>query len=211
MLQRWFRWPWFVFFGLGAADLGAEPAPSKPHLRPVSQPRPVPQPHPTKERKKADVERKAKSEEKPPLSKGRYIGAGILGSVVGLGSGHALVGEYKTVGWIFTTAEILSLVGLPLLSALVLAAIAWDGSIAATGDRLISIWSGFFYAGVILFFGFRIWQIVDIWKRPHSRVAWESATPSPASQPAPTFQAMLVPFVPGAGGLGLALAGSFSL
>ncbi len=100
-----------------------------------------------------------------PISKGRYIGGGITGSIVGFGIGHAIQGSgrYRDRGWIFTAGEGGSI-------AVMLAGVVncmgsrrdADGTIRSgcdTGGVL-------FTTGALAFVGFRIWEIVDLWVAP---------------------------------------------
>lgn len=70
-----------------------------------------------------------------PLTQARYITGGVIGSVVGFGIGHGIVGEYKSMGWVFTMSQALSL-SIPIVAATVMAIIFWDGSAAGTVDNL---------------------------------------------------------------------------
>ena len=38
----------------------------------------------------------------------QYVSGGTVGTAVGFGIGHALVGEYARIGWVFTMTEVLS-------------------------------------------------------------------------------------------------------
>lgn len=41
-----------------------------------------------------------------PISRDRYILGGVTGTVVGFGSGHAIVGKWKEMGWLYTAGEV---------------------------------------------------------------------------------------------------------
>ena len=105
---------------------------------------------------------KAAHIEKLPISNARYIGGGILGSVIGFGTGHAVVGEYESMGWMFTTIE----------GSIVAATIA--GSLAGyAGDPNsefdIVAWATFISVAIggALWLAIHIWEIVDLWQRPN--------------------------------------------
>lgn len=92
------------------------------------------------------------------ITAGPYIAGGIVGSVVGFGSGHAIQGRYLHDGWIFTLLE---------GSLLGIGAAAGDFSPGYLGSGRIGV------QGVTLFMlmGVRVWQIVDLWAKPpgHNR------------------------------------------
>jgi hypothetical protein len=136
-----------------------------------------------------------------PLTQTRYLVGGITGSVLGFGIGHAIVGEYSSMGWVFTMSEVLSL-SVPILAALVMAIVAWDGSVGATVDHLITTWGGFLWAGIALWAAFRVWEIIDLWMRPRHRIGLPKKTADATPQAIWTITPVVF-----SDGLGVGIAG----
>jgi hypothetical protein len=91
----------------------------------------------------------------------RYVVGGILGVYPGFGIGHAVEGRYKERGWIFTVGE--------GVSALFVAIGGVDCVVNDALSGQSNCNSGLLELGVIGFFGFKIWEIVDVWAIPPSR------------------------------------------
>ncbi len=95
------------------------------------------------------------------ISQGRYVAGGVVGSLVGFGVGHAIVGEYQSLGWAFTVGEAVGLAalsaGITTLSSCLFVFCSDERS--ARADAWITF-------GTVIYYGFRIWEIVDIWVRP---------------------------------------------
>ncbi|MCK6509882.1 hypothetical protein L6R29_07960 [Myxococcota bacterium] len=148
----------------------------------------------------------------PPLTQTCYIVGGVTGSVLGFGIGHGIVGEYNSMGWVFTMSQVLSL-AIPLLAALTMAIIYWDGSAAGTIDHLITTWANFLWVGVALWAAFRVWEIVDLWVRPHHRLSANnntSSTTQPIVAPMPSKAAFaIIPTILPQGGVGIDVVGQW--
>jgi uncharacterized protein YcfJ len=89
--------------------------------------------------------------DKTPVSMGKYITGGIIGTTIGFGIGHGIQGNgrYASKGWIFTAG----------MSAGMLASISGAVEcVATTNPNCSTFWAG---TGVLL--GFHIWEIVDVW------------------------------------------------
>ena len=96
--------------------------------------------------------------EKMPITKGRYIAGGIVGTAVGFGVGHAINGEYRNIGWLFTLGEVGSIA--TMIGGMVVGITdSIEGNPDSKGLTLMAI-------GAIAMTGFRIWEIVDVWTRP---------------------------------------------
>ena len=93
----------------------------------------------------------------PPVSKDRYIGGGVVGTLVGFGIGHGINGTYKKMGWVFTAGELLSLIAIyaGTLDSLV-------DSVAGQAPKV----SNTLVFGIYSLLGFRLWEIFDVWWRP---------------------------------------------
>ena|GEM_PF-5813051 len=147
-----------------------------------------------------------------PLTQTRYIVGGVTGSVLGFGIGHSIVGEYNSMGWVFTMSQVLSL-SIPILAALAMAIMYWDGSAAGTIDHLITAWGNFLWVGVALWAAFRVWEIADLWVRPHHRLSANN-NPSSTTQPTvapipPKASFAIIPTVLPQGGVGLGFVGQW--
>ncbi|MFO8070366.1 MAG: hypothetical protein R6V85_00705 [Polyangia bacterium] len=93
------------------------------------------------------------------ISKGRYAFGGLVGSVVGFGIGHAIHRHYKDCGWVFTLGEgagLLLFLSTPLLSMF---SVLDYGAVFGIG-----------IGGIVLWGGFKIWEIVDVWVRGHKHI-----------------------------------------
>lgn len=94
------------------------------------------------------------------ISKDSLVGGGLLGTVVGLGTGHIVYGEYSRKGWIFTVGEMSTLaIATGGLTAGV------TGCFTASSDRCSS-GIGLSLLGATAFFGLRLWEIIDVWTLP---------------------------------------------
>jgi hypothetical protein len=95
------------------------------------------------------------------LERGLYdtreiVAGGLLGTVIGFGSGHAVQSRYRSTGWIYTVGEAgaLGLIG---------GAAACSGSLGCVYSLALS--------GSALFIGFRLAETIDVWVHPanHNR------------------------------------------
>lgn len=100
------------------------------------------------------------------LDKGVYIGSGVLGTIVGFGTGHILQDRWENMGWVFTAGEAAG-------AALMIA--SWILN-PGGGRDIIGI------VGYVTFVGFRIWDIIDIWGEPLWNHRLEDSRPRRASQ-----------------------------
>jgi len=95
------------------------------------------------------------------ITKRRYVGAGFLGTFIGLGLGHAAVYEWTNFGWIFTVGEIVLGGG----SLLILAAEYNNNMPGNDMDWFqASGWMAILAAIV------KVWEMFDIWIRPHHKI-----------------------------------------
>ncbi len=85
----------------------------------------------------------------------RYIAGGLLGTLLGLGIGHAVNGTWREIGRVFTYGEIIAIGS--LTTGLMMTGFDLDGSDLGTA---------MFVNGMIVYVGLRIWEIVDVWLRP---------------------------------------------
>jgi hypothetical protein len=117
--------------------------------------------------------------EQEPLSAGRYVAGGLVGSTLGFGIGHAIVGEYRNMGMLFTISEVVSL-------AVAGAGVAIGGKAVfniGNGIGITDVESGLSNAGAIvagacmalvglvLYGVFHLWELVDVWMRPAGRLS----------------------------------------
>lgn len=97
------------------------------------------------------------------ISTARYVTGGILGTYpIGFGVGHAIQGRWSQDGWIFTAGELISVAAI-VGGLLGCVDNAFDDQKCSDVERTLV------GAGVIGFFGFRIWEIVDVWAVPPSQ------------------------------------------
>jgi hypothetical protein len=100
------------------------------------------------------------------IPQGRYIAGGLVGTFLGLGLGHAVVGKYGEMGWVFTVGELaaLTLVGFGMAQGLGDIFTCWGSGCnneASSGFGLMT-------AGMLAFYAFRLWEVIDVWVRPNS-------------------------------------------
>ncbi len=107
--------------------------------------------------------------ERGPYTRDEIVGGGLLGTLVGFGTGHAAQGRWKDTGWIYTAGE---------GSAVAAVAIGVPSCTAAHDDDDSFLWSkeascvlavGGIAGGVWLLF--RIAETIDVWAHPqiHNR------------------------------------------
>lgn len=99
------------------------------------------------------------------ITNGRRITAGIIGSTVGFGIGHAIAGKYKSKGWMFTVTE--SIAGVVLLNGMAECLVegigdSWDDE-DDDDEEVESCDNDNFTYGMIATVGLRIWEAIDIW------------------------------------------------
>lgn len=92
-----------------------------------------------------------------PVSTGKYITGGVLGSTLGFGIGHGVQGRYGSKGWIFTATEAASL-------SLILAGCRELKDTDNDGDKDECNNNGLAAFGYVALVGFHIWEIIDVWR-----------------------------------------------
>jgi hypothetical protein len=97
-----------------------------------------------------------------PISTNRRVIAGITGTVVGFGTGHAIAGIYDHHGSVFTVGELAG-VGLFLYG---LSSRSTDLSCAGDTCLVTERVSLAVVTGPVLFGILKIWEIVDVWAHP---------------------------------------------
>jgi len=107
--------------------------------------------------------------ERGEYDKNEIVGGGLLGSIVGFGSGHVVQGRYAETGWIYTAGEG---AGLAVWGFGALGCVLGD-----QGDDLEDVLGSFecmtITAGVGLggFLAFKLAEIVDVWAHPAVQIA----------------------------------------
>ena len=99
-------------------------------------------------------------ESSKPISRARYVTGGILGTVLGMGTGHAINGQYLERGRIFTSGELAS------LGAVLAGGMTFALSVATQQQVLKWMSVGMSIGGVAAYLGFRIWEAIDVWYSP---------------------------------------------
>jgi hypothetical protein len=100
------------------------------------------------------------------ISDGAHIGGGIASIFIGFGAGQAIQGRWSDTGWIFTLGESAS-IALLIAGAIRIA----DDDIGDNDNDDESTGGTMLVGGLIGYFGFRIWDIVDAFGGPpeHNR------------------------------------------
>lgn len=111
------------------------------------------------------------AESSQPITKGHYIGGGVLGTVVGFGLGHAVQARPDSNKMKFFMISEAGVVGgsLFLLIALTSNECTQGGSeedecLSSRRNRQDNILT----AGVLSFVGLRLWEIYDLWSYPYT-------------------------------------------
>ncbi|MBL7714388.1 MAG: hypothetical protein JNL01_02905 [Bdellovibrionales bacterium] len=89
------------------------------------------------------------------ISDGSYFAGGAMGTLVGLGIGHAIQGRFKTKGFIFLIGE---LGGTALLFSGTMRCLFQDSSCM---DNSLPV-----QLGSLALVGFRLWEVIDVWITP---------------------------------------------
>lgn len=93
------------------------------------------------------------------ITHAREVTGPIVGTVVGLGTGHLIEGRWLDKGWIFTAGETAGL-------ALFASGFRCETVAGTYKDTTECNANTFATLGGITFLAFRIWQIVDLWATP---------------------------------------------
>lgn len=97
------------------------------------------------------------------ISHSDYVLGGVVGSIVGFGTGHAIQDRYLSGGgWAFTLCE-----------GIGAAAIITGGILYGTAGTDVdkqTLGKRFMLAGGIFYGGFKIWEIIDLWVAPNVTV-----------------------------------------
>jgi hypothetical protein len=106
--------------------------------------------------------------EREILDRGEYSGAdiavsGLLGTVVGFGTGHAHQGRFDERGWIFLAGEGAALAG-TTVGVLACAASSGNDFESAFDAALCSAAVGI--TGLSVLAAFKLWEIIDVWSHP---------------------------------------------
>ncbi len=97
------------------------------------------------------------------VSRGVYIGGGVLGVLIGFGIGHAVQSRWMRTGWIYTVLQ----VG-------VFAVLGLQAPGQVFGLLNAEVWSPRGFRDVLaltaslIFLTSRLWEIVDVWVLPDS-------------------------------------------
>ena len=80
------------------------------------------------------------------ITRDQYVNGGLIGTLLGLGLGHAVQGRYSKTGWVFTLTE-------PIFYLLMV------GNVESGTDATLN---------TVLFLAWRIYGIIDVWTLPSS-------------------------------------------
>ena len=114
------------------------------------------------------------------IGTGRYIAGGVLSIYPGFGIGHAVQGRYLQKGWIFTVGEVASAyVVLDGLGKCGLTAAIYNNGTCSGTENIV--------AGVAVFLGFKIWEIIDAWSGSNHQKKNDEKQNSTNTQPMDIF------------------------
>lgn len=98
-----------------------------------------------------------------PISRDRYILGGVMGTTIGFGTGHAIVGKWKEMGWLYTLAET-GFLGMMMIgykkSIIDTVETGFNGNFDGPSYGLM-------ITGYLGFFLTKMGETYDIWNRPH--------------------------------------------
>jgi hypothetical protein len=95
------------------------------------------------------------------LTQKRYAAGGVIGTIFSAGIGHMVVGEWTSIGWVFTLGEAVG-VGI-LITGLYFTD---DGS----PNHDMALGRGLVFGGLGVMLATWIWEKIDIWSRPYPRL-----------------------------------------
>ena len=123
--------------------------------------------------------------QEPGISPVRYVAAGMVGTFVGYGLGHAIAYEWSSFGWLCTAGELT-----PLLVGVATGSFEHLSN-NDSSDDVVPI-ALVVSAGVV-----HVIEIVDIWSRPRVRSDWAQSAPQAgfAALPLPSRHGASVVFV----------------
>lgn len=101
-------------------------------------------------------------------SQGEIVGGGLLGTVVGFGTGHLAQRRWRDTGWIFTVGESASIIA--LVGGVAACSTADDDDDEEDGLRLFSESAGCVVAvgavTAVTFVAFRVAELIEVWAHP---------------------------------------------
>lgn len=107
--------------------------------------------------------------ERGPYDTGAIVGGGLLGTVVGFGTGHYAQERWRDGGWIFTAGESVSLSAVFVAMAACPSGGDDDGlqQLSDSADCVVPVT----VAAGVAFLGFRVAELIDVWVHPqrHNR------------------------------------------
>ena len=121
----------------------------------------------------ANVSPATNAVEETGMSHSQYVTGGVLGSIFGLGIGHAVQGRYSERGWIFTTSDV---TGILLLAN----ANCFRGRDSNSQDRAVRERgdcenTGQALLGASLIISSRVLQILDLWVLGNDRLIGQTS------------------------------------
>ena len=91
-----------------------------------------------------------------------YVPGGVIGTVVGLGTGHAIQHRWSRRAQIVTAGQLLGLVAIYFGTSSVSIGYSSSYRISRSSSLLSTV-------GGLTYVAFRIYEIVDVWKKPKSQ------------------------------------------
>ncbi len=105
----------------------------------------------------ADDQVKAQQPVKPGLTTGRYVTGGIIGSVFGLGIGHAIQRRYMPMGLIFTLGEAAGYTAFFADTTFGTTTVGGFTTLRASSIGTLGA------IGLIVASGLHVWEAIDLW------------------------------------------------
>ena len=102
------------------------------------------------------------------MSRAQYVTGGVLGSIFGLGIGHAVQGRYSERGWMFTAGDVTGI--LLLANANCFRGRNSNSQDRAERERSDCENTGQALSGASLIIGSRVLQILDLWVWGNNKV-----------------------------------------
>lgn len=128
--------------------------------------------------------------QKGEITDGQHIGGAAASIFLGFGIGQAVQGRYGETGWIFTVGEIASFTAL-----IVGLSQQFDDCFNSDSSCNDNRGEGLMIGGLVGFFAFRIWEVVDAFGGPpkHNRKIRELKMR--LGMPVPMYTHRIVPYV----------------
>lgn len=96
------------------------------------------------------------------ISEGEWVAGGLLGTLVGFGTGHIVYDQYLSKGWIFTVGEAAG------VAVMVQGVKKFNESCSIFSNVPCQKDTSQLLLGVLIVGAFHIWEVIDVWMYPAS-------------------------------------------